>query len=118
MALAIDGNDDEFLIMRYEYICNKCQFIFEIDKGMNDPAPVKCRKCKKKGIERYFSPAGLPMIMMGDRPPWTYKEAKKFKTAKYKGKEFKIDPAKHGDLASWNSPGEVIPPKPKKKKKC
>lgn len=101
---------------KYDYICEKCKKIFEIEKKMADPDPKKCPHCKGKKVERYFGKDSVPTVGYGDRPPWTYKESKKFKTAIYKDKEFKIDPNKHGDIASWNSPGEYIGPKKKKKK--
>lgn len=104
--------------MIYEYKCSKCQHVFSIKKSMSAPHPEKCPKCRRKGgIERYFTAEALPSVMYADRPPWTYKESKRFKTAKFKGKEYKIDPAKHGDVGAWNSPGEYIQPKPVPKKR-
>jgi len=97
--------------MRYDYKCDSCKAIFETEKRMSDPDPV-CPNCGK-AASRYFSPDSTPCILFADRPPWTYKEAKKYKTTKYKGKEYKVDPCKHGDLGSWNSPGELIPEKKK-----
>lgn len=103
---------------RYDYICvKKCKKVFEVEKRMSDPDPAFCPHCKGKAPERYFGKDAVPSVAYGDRPPWTYKEAKKYKTAKWKGMEFKIDPSKHGDIASANSPGEVVKPKPKKGKK-
>jgi len=103
---------------RYDYICEnaKCKKIFEIEKKMTYPDPKKCPHCKGKKVSRYYGKDSIPSVAYGDRPPWTYKEAKKFKTAIYKDQEFKIDPSKHGDVGSWNSPGEYIGPKKKKGK--
>lgn len=102
---------------KYDWQCNKCGWIWEIEKIlMSSPDPKKCPSCRSGKIERYFCPSGIPSMAYGDRPPWTYNEAKKYKTAKWKGKEFKIDPRKHGDIGSANSPGELVVPKPKKRK--
>jgi len=94
--------------MIYEYICLKCG-ILQLEKKMSAPDCAKCPECGNK-IERNWQGIA-PAILFADRPIWTYREAKKYKTAKWKGKEFKIDPSKHGDLGSWNSPGELIKPK-------
>lgn len=104
--------------MRYEYCCSKCKTIFEIDKKMGDPDPVKCLACKKKGgVERYFSPDGLPSIIYPGRPIHTYNDTKKYKTFRQNGGPLKkVDPSKHGDLGSWHSDAETAP-EPKKKKK-
>ncbi len=104
---------------KYDYICEnkKCKKVFEIEKKMSDPDPKKCPHCNGKKVSRYYCAETVPSVGYTDRPPWTYKQAKKFKTAIYKGKETKIDPAKHGDLGSWNSPGEIVKPKPKVKPK-
>jgi putative FmdB family regulatory protein len=102
--------------MRYDYKCLKCKKLFEVEKRITEPDPESCPHCKSKKIERYFCPENLPGVLYTDRPPWTYKEARKYKTAKYKGREFKIDPSKHGDIGSWNSPGELVKPTKKKKR--
>ena len=99
--------------MRYDFKCSKCGDIFEVEKRMSDPNPA-CLKCGGS-TERHFGPSNAPSITFADRPPWTYKEAKMYKTTKYKGKEYRVDPSKHGDLGSWNSPGEPVTTKPKKK---
>ena len=98
--------------MRYDYLCQKCG-VFEHEKGMTAPDIEKCPSCGRK-VKRYYGSENAPGILFSDRPPWTYHEAKKYKTAKWKGREFKIDPTKHGDMGSWNSPGELIKSKPKK----
>jgi putative FmdB family regulatory protein len=89
--------------MRYDYFCPKCGII-ELEKRMSDPEFKKCPVCGSEVARHY----GIPGILYADRPPWTYKEARKYKTAKWKGRETKIDPAKHGDIGSWNSPGELV----------
>lgn len=98
----------------YDFKCKKCDEVFEFQKKMTDPDPKKCKICGYGKIERVYT---SPNVTYPNRPPWTYKEAKKYKTAKWNdGPTVKIDPNKHGDLASWNSPGEVVPkPKPKRK---
>ena len=92
--------------MRYDYSCPKCGLL-ELEKKMSDPEFEKCPDCGSK-LERRYGAGGTPGILYTDRPPWTYPEARKYKTAKFKGRETRIDPRKHGDLGSWNSPGELI----------
>ena len=103
----------------YDYQCQneKCRIVFEVEKKMVDPDPKKCPACACRKIARYWGSDSAPAVGYGDRPPWTYSEAKKYKTAKWKGMEFKIDPNKHGDIGSANSPGEVVKTKPKKRPK-
>jgi len=89
--------------MLYDYECESCGVI-EIDKDMDDPDPKICPKCKSK-LTRIFG----CNVMQGNRPPWTYKDALKYKTCSFNGgPKVKIDPKKHGDVGSWNSPGEVV----------
>lgn len=76
---------------------------------MTDDGPSKCPKCRSKNIDRDFS-ADAVNIVYTNRPPWTYKEALKFKDCRIgDGPRFKIDPNKHGDRGSWHSPGDVLP---------
>jgi len=91
--------------MLYDYSCPKCGDL-ELEKRMSDPDPI-CPECGSV-LERRYGAGTTPGILYSDRPPWTYRQAKGYKTAKWKGKEFKIDPRKHGDLGSWNSPGELV----------
>jgi putative FmdB family regulatory protein len=94
---------------RYDYKCNACEYVFEVQHRMAEDGPKKCPRCEKERPEKMIS---CPNITYANRPPWTYKEAKKYKTARMNGGPLvKIDPNKHGDLASWNSPGEVVPEK-------
>jgi len=100
--------------MRYDYRCEKCG-VFEVEKKMADPAPEECPQCGGR-VERHFGTDAAPMIMYANRPPWTYKEALKYKEAGFKGgPKFKIDPNKHGDIGSWNSPGELVKPAPRRR---
>ncbi len=101
----------------YDYICNKCKAVFEIEKRMTEPDPKKCPNCKSKKIERYFGdPEACPAVTYKDRPPWTYKECLKYKDCKFNdGPRVKIDPRKHGDIGAWHCPGEVLPPNSKDK---
>jgi len=95
-------------MMRYDYACTQCGHEFEVVKAMSAPGPSECPKCGAKSPERLFREA--PPLVYRDRPPWTYKEALKYKTCRWNdGPRMKIDPSKHGDVGSWNSPGEVIP---------
>lgn len=94
--------------MLYDYVCKECGEEFEVSKKMSDPHPSSCPLCGGKNPERLFRQA--PALFYRDRPPWTYKEALKYKTARWNGgPRTKIDPSKHGDLGSWNSPGEIVP---------
>lgn len=43
----------------YDFLCHKCG-VFEVSKGMNDPAPKRCPTCRGK-VERVFS-AGVSFI--------------------------------------------------------
>lgn len=100
--------------MRYDYRCNKCEVVFEVEKSMSAPGPKSCPKCRGRKVERYFGNEA-PAMIYANRPPWTYKEALKFKTCSHNGgPTFKIDPAKHGDVGAWHSPGELAPKKAKK----
>jgi hypothetical protein len=81
----------------------KCDFVFEVEKGMADPAPKSCPCCKGRKIERHWSADGIPSVAYPGRPPWTYKEALRYKTCSHNGgPTFKIDPRKHGDIGSWH----------------
>jgi putative FmdB family regulatory protein len=100
--------------MRYDYECTECKTVFEIEKRMTAPPPSVCPKCGSGKIQRHFSPADCPPIIYANRPVWTYNDAKKYKQCSQNGSPArKIDPNKHGDLASWNSPGELVNPKNK-----
>lgn len=90
----------------YDYKCSNCEQCFEIQKSIKDPPPSGCPFCDKSGhIERVFAPVN---ITYADRPPWTYNDFVKYKTCSHNGgPRTKIDPGKHGDLAAWNSPGEL-----------
>jgi len=99
--------------MKYDYLCSDCHFVFEIEKRMSDPAPTRCPKCGKEHVERYYNSENIPSLIWLNRPTWTYNDCKKYKTAKFQGKEIKVDPSKHGDLGAWYSSGD---PAPKKKK--
>ena len=84
----------------YDFHCFKCNVIFEVTKKMMDPNPEKCPACSSKKIERYY-PGNVPNFAIGNRPIWTYNDAKKYKTCSTGGKnKKKIDPSKHGDLGS------------------
>lgn len=98
--------------MRYDYNCEECG-TFEVEKKMSAPDPKKCPKCGLP-ISRVYTPSA---ILFADRPPWTYKEVLKYKTCSHNGgPKFKVDPSKHGDLGAWNSPGDIAPSVPRKKK--
>lgn len=105
--------------MRYDYQCvnKKCKKVFEVIKRMSDPDPETCPHCRTDGPTRFYSTESLPTVGYTDRPPWTYPEARKFKTATYKGKTYKIDPNRHGDITSWDFPGERTADPRKKRKK-
>lgn len=102
--------------MLYDYRCinEKCGKVFEVSKRMTDPDPDCCPHCMTVGPTRVYS---APSIAYTDRPPWTYPEARKYKTATWKDKTYKIDPNRHGDLTSWDFPGEPCANPRKKKKK-
>lgn len=95
--------------MRYNYKCAECDACFEVEKGIKDPPPSSCPKCGATKVERSFGPDDAPSILYKGRPIWTYNDAKKYKTCSQDGGPVRrVDPSKHGDLASWNSPGEII----------
>jgi len=95
--------------MRYDYTCRDCELVFEIEKGIKDPPPDKCPKCGSKKVERHFGPQDSPAVVYANRPVWTYNDCKRYKQCSQDGGPVhKIDPGKHGDLGSWNSPGPVV----------
>lgn len=97
--------------MKYDFCCQGCQFVWEIEKKMSDPGPSKCPECGSKDIERHYGSSDSPPILYANRPPWTYKECLKYKDCKFNdGPRTKIDPNKHGDLGAWNSPGLIVQP--------
>ena len=75
---------------------------------MKAPHPSACPLCNEEGgVERIFEPTN---ITYANRPPWTYNDFVKYKTCSHNdGPRMKIDPSKHGDMAAWNSPGELAP---------
>lgn len=90
---------------QYDFWCDNCEAVIEIEKSMSDPNPESCPKCKSDRLRRLFS---IPSIHYANRPPWTYKECLRYKyVRKNGGPYFKVDPSKHGDLGSWHSPGEI-----------
>jgi putative FmdB family regulatory protein len=99
----------------YDYVCKKCNSVFEVDKKMSSPGPATCPKCGSEGPERHFGDTA-PSVVYANRPPWTYRECLKYKDCKFNdGPRTKIDPRKHGDVGAWHSPGEVMPDKNKRK---
>lgn len=50
---------------RYDFICPKCG-VFEVLKGMNDPSPKRCKKCKS-AVDRVYdrSVALIPPVDSG-----------------------------------------------------
>jgi putative FmdB family regulatory protein len=103
--------------MLYDYFCKKCDKVFEVDKSMSAPGPSRCPECGAAGPERYFV-GNAPAVAYANRPPWTYRECLKYKDCKFNdGPRTKIDPRKHGDIGAWNSPGEVIKPAPRKRRR-
>lgn len=47
----------------YDFICVDCGFI-EITKGMMEPNPTICPRCKKPGLAKRFTP--ITKIMYGN----------------------------------------------------
>lgn len=89
--------------MLYDYICNECKVIFEVDKKITDPHPDKCLSCESEKIERYFHYSSIPSVVYANRPTWTYSDCKRYKECTFNGgPKIKIDPSKHGDLGSWH----------------
>lgn len=97
--------------MRYDYQCKGCEEVFEIEKGMNDPSPDRCPLCGHGELARYWGRESVPNIVMPGRPPWTYKECLKYKTATFDGVTVKVDPNKHGSYRSL--PGDFVKKKVK-----
>lgn len=97
--------------MRYDFYCQECKFVWEVEKKMSAPGPSECPECSSDRVERSYGPSDSPPILYANRPPWTYKECLKYKDCKLNdGPRTRIDPNKHGDLGAWNSPGDVVPP--------
>jgi putative FmdB family regulatory protein len=42
----------------YEYVCKACKRAFEVQHGLNDPAPANCEECGGE-LRRIFYPPGL-----------------------------------------------------------
>jgi putative FmdB family regulatory protein len=36
----------------YDYRCDACGYVFEVQHGMNDPGPKKCPECGKRKIHK------------------------------------------------------------------
>ena len=95
--------------MRYDYRCEDCGEVFEVEKAMSAPGPDKCPKCGSSKVGRKFGPADSPTVTYAGRPPWTYNDCLKYKDCRANGgRRTKVDPRKHGDLGAWNSPGEIV----------
>lgn len=93
----------------YDFKCGACNMEFEVEKRMADPNPDACPGCGAASPERMFSPSTLPAMAYANRPIWTYKECKGYKTCTQNGSEpMKIDPSKHGDLGSWHCTPEPV----------
>lgn len=45
--------------MVYDYKCNVCGNICEINKSIVDPHPTECPNCKQNGLERIFLSAPI-----------------------------------------------------------
>lgn len=97
----------------YDFICHKCNIIIEINKSMNSDNPP-CPQCNGE-IERYYCPENIPTVGYGNRPIYTYDMVKKYKTFVHEGKEYKVDPNKHGDIGAMNV--DLGKGKPKRTKK-
>lgn len=40
--------------MLFDYKCNECGKLSEINKSISAPHPTTCPKCKREGLERTF----------------------------------------------------------------
>jgi hypothetical protein len=96
--------------MVFTYLCHHCKASWRVEKSILAPAPSACPKCQSADIDRDYAADGKPSVIYVGRPVWTYNDARRFKDCRVNGgPRTRIDPSRHGDLGSWNSPGEVIP---------
>jgi putative FmdB family regulatory protein len=43
----------------YDYQCERCGFVFEIQRAMNASGPVRCKSCGSAKTSKIFSAAGI-----------------------------------------------------------
>lgn len=43
---------------KYDYSCEYCERVFEIEKKISDPDPQKCEECGT-ALKRVYSPVGV-----------------------------------------------------------
>ncbi len=84
--------------MIFEYCCEDCGII-EIEKGMKDPAPLRCPLCKALGLQRVFSAAIIPSTDSQWKDKWIPQLGPQYLDAKTKTTK---NPAAH-----FNSLSEV-----------
>jgi len=49
----------------YQYLCNNCEYAFEIEQSIKDAKKRKCPECKKSRLKRLI---GAPMIFVKGEP--------------------------------------------------
>ena len=73
----------------YDYICSKCEKVFEFFQSMSDAPLTKCPDCKKQKLRRIIS-GGTGLIFKGSGYYLTdYKNKKNIKSELPKSKDSK-----------------------------
>ena len=73
----------------YDYICNKCEKVFEFFQSMSDAPLTKCPDCEKQKLRRIIS-GGTGLIFKGSGYYLTdYKNKKNSKSELRKNKDSK-----------------------------
>ena len=40
--------------MRYDYICDDCKTLFEVERKLNDASPIHCPECDSGNVRKVF----------------------------------------------------------------
>lgn len=49
---------------KYDFKCDNCDMVYEIEKSMHSPHPTKCAHCGADGLRRVWN--ALPFSMRGE----------------------------------------------------
>ena len=71
----------------YDYQCEKCGFVFEVQRAMSDTGKVQCKSCNSTRTVKIFTPAGI----------------------QFKGSGFYVTDSRNGSTNGAALPAEVDP---------